>query len=149
MPGVPLITAGDPAAAAQEEGEAAGAPENEAGAAEDTTAPTTEERHGEGAPGPTIEGERAEAAAGTAPSASAGLEAAPTTEEEVAPAPGDAVAAAVPAGETLRQMLRRRHTRQSLRLRCWPPALLAAKDPRRQRSTRRLRRSRLPKRAPC
>jgi hypothetical protein len=74
---------------------------DEAGAAEDTTAPTTEERHGGGAPGPATEGEQAEAAVGTAPSAPAGLEAASATEEEVAPAPVDAVAAAVPAGENV------------------------------------------------
>jgi hypothetical protein len=42
MPGVPLITAGGPEAAAREEGEATGIPEDEAGAAEDVTAPTTE-----------------------------------------------------------------------------------------------------------
>jgi hypothetical protein len=99
MPGVPLITAGGPEAAAREEGEATGVPGDEAGAAEDTTAPTTEERHAEGAPEPATEGERAEAAAGTAPSVPAGLEAAPSAEEELAPAPGDVVAAAVPAGE--------------------------------------------------
>jgi hypothetical protein len=45
MPGVPLITAGGPEAAAREEGEAVGVPDDEAGAAEDTTAPTTEEGH--------------------------------------------------------------------------------------------------------
>jgi hypothetical protein len=72
---------------------------DEAGAAEDTTAPTTEERHRGGAPGPATEGEQAEAAAGTTPSAPAGLEAASATEEEVTPAPVDAVATAVPAGE--------------------------------------------------
>jgi hypothetical protein len=89
MPGVPLITAQGSVAAAQEGGEAAGAPEDEAGAAGDLTAPTTEEGHGIGAPGPITEGEQAEAAAGAAPSAPAGLE----TTSEVAPAPADAVAA--------------------------------------------------------
>jgi hypothetical protein len=42
MPGVPLITAGGPEAAAREEGEVIGVPDGEAGTAEDTTAPTTE-----------------------------------------------------------------------------------------------------------
>jgi hypothetical protein len=99
MPGVPLITGGGPEAAVREEGEATGVPEDEAGAAEDVTAPATEEGHRGGAPEPAIERERAEAAAGTAPSAPAGLEAAHAAEEEVAPAPGDTVATAVPARE--------------------------------------------------
>jgi hypothetical protein len=99
MPGIPLITAGGPEAAAREEGEATGVPDDEAGAAEDTTAPTTEEGHGEGAAEPATEGERAEAADGTAPFVPAGLEAAPVAEEELAPAHGDVVAAAVPVEE--------------------------------------------------
>jgi hypothetical protein len=99
MPGVPLITAGGPEAAAREEGEATSVPDDEAGAAEDTTAPTTEEGHGGGAPEPATEGERAEAADGTAPFVPAALEAAPVPEEEPAPAHGDVVAAAVPAEE--------------------------------------------------
>jgi hypothetical protein len=149
MPSVPLITAGGPEAAAREEGEATGVPEDEAGAAEDTTAPATEEGHGGDAPEPATEREHAEAAAGTAPFAPAGLEAAPAAEEEVAPAPGDAVAAAVPRGKALRQILRKRHTQRNLRPRCWLPAPLAAKDPRSLRSTQPSRRSRPPKRAPC
>jgi hypothetical protein len=99
MPGIPLITAGGPKAAAREEGEATGVPDDEAGAAEDTTAPTTEEGHGGGAPEPAIEDERAEAAAGTAPFVPVGPETAPAAEEELAPAPGDIVAASVPARE--------------------------------------------------
>jgi hypothetical protein len=99
MPGVPLITGGGPAAAAPEEGEAVDVAEDEAGAAEDATAPNTKEGHGRGAPGPATDGERAETAVGTALSALAGLEAAPVPEEEVAPAPGEAVAAPVPAEE--------------------------------------------------
>jgi hypothetical protein len=99
MPGVPLITAGGPEAVAREEGEATDVPDDEAGAAEDTTAATTEEGHREGAPEPATEGERGEAAAGTVHFVPAGLEAAPITEEELAPAHGDVVAAAVPVGE--------------------------------------------------
>jgi hypothetical protein len=45
MPGVPLITAGGPEAAAREEGGVTDAPNDEVGTAEDTTAPTTEEGH--------------------------------------------------------------------------------------------------------
>jgi hypothetical protein len=93
MPGVPLITAGGPEAAAREEGEATGVPDGEAGTAEDTTAPTTEEGHAGGAPEPATEGESAEAVDGTAPPASAALEAAPVPEVEFAPAQGDVVAA--------------------------------------------------------
>jgi hypothetical protein len=99
MPGVPLITAGGPEAAAREEGEATGVPDDEADAAEDTTAPTTEEGHGEGAPEPATEGEHAEAADGTAPFVPAALEAAPVPEEELAPTHDDVVAAAVPVEE--------------------------------------------------
>jgi hypothetical protein len=99
MPGIPLIAAGGPKAATREEGEATGVPDNEAGAAEDTTAPTTEGGHRGGAPEPTTEGERAEAADGTAPFVPAALEAAPVPEEELAPAHGDVVAAAVPMEE--------------------------------------------------
>jgi hypothetical protein len=94
MPGVPLITAGGPEAAAREEGEVAGAPGDEAGTAEDTTAPTTEEGHAGGAPEPATEGERTEATEGTAPPAYAAPEAAPVPEVESAPAQGDIVAAA-------------------------------------------------------
>jgi hypothetical protein len=99
MPDVPLITAGGPEAAAREEGEATGVPDDEAGAAEDTTAPTTEEGHAGGASEPATEGERAEAADGTAPPASAALEAAPVPEVELAPAQGDVVAAAATVEE--------------------------------------------------
>jgi hypothetical protein len=99
MPGVPLITAGGPEAAAREEGEAPDVADDEARAAEDTTAPTTEEGHGGGAPEPATEGERAEAADRTAPLVPAGLEAAPVAEEELALAHGDVVAAAVPVEE--------------------------------------------------
>jgi hypothetical protein len=99
MPGVPLITAGGPEAAAREEGEATGVPDDEASAAEDMTAPTTEEGHGEGAPGSATEGERDEAADGTAPFVPASLEAAPVAEEELTPAHGDVVAAAAPVRE--------------------------------------------------
>jgi hypothetical protein len=99
MPGVPLITAGGPEAAAREEGEATGVPDDEAGAAEDTTAPTTEEGHAGGASEPATEGERAEAADETAPPTSAAHEAAPVPEVELAPAQGDVVAVAATVEE--------------------------------------------------
>jgi hypothetical protein len=93
MPGVPLITAGGPKAAAREEGEVTGVPGDEAGTAEDTTAPTTEEGHAEGALEPATEVERTEAAERTAPPSYAATEAAPVPEVESAPAQGDAVTA--------------------------------------------------------
>jgi hypothetical protein len=93
MPGVPLITAGGPEAAAREEGEVTGVPGDEAGTAEDTTAPTTEEGNAEGALEPATEVKRTEAAERTAPPASGATEAAPVPEVESAPAQGDVVAA--------------------------------------------------------
>jgi hypothetical protein len=152
MPGVPLITAGGPEAAAREEGEAIRVPDDEAGAAEDTTAPTTKEGHREGAPEPATEGERAEDAAGTAPFMPAGLEAAPAAEEELAPAPGDVVAAAVPAREdAAADASEAAHAAEleAALLAASSPGVLVAKDPRSQRSTQPSRRSRPPKRAPC
>jgi hypothetical protein len=94
MPGVPLVTAGGPEAAAREEGEVTGVPGDKAGTAEDTTTLTTEARHAEGAPKPATEVKRTEAAEGTAPPASDATEAAPVPEVESAPAQGDVVAAA-------------------------------------------------------
>jgi hypothetical protein len=94
MPGVPLITAGGPEAAAREVGEATGTPGDEAGSADDTTAPTTEEEHAGGAPGPVAEVERTEAAEETAPPASADAEAAPVPEVEPAPIRSEVIAAA-------------------------------------------------------
>jgi hypothetical protein len=99
MPGVPLLTAAGPGAAAPEEGEAAGVAGGEAGIAEDATAPDTEGRHGEDATGPATEEERAETTAEAAPSAPAGLEAAPACEGGVAPEAGDAEGAMVSAGD--------------------------------------------------
>jgi hypothetical protein len=94
MPGVPLITAGGPEAAAREEGEATGTPGDEAGAADDTTAPTTEEEHAGGAPGPAAEVERTEVAKETTPPAFSDAEAAPVPEVEPAPARSEVIAAA-------------------------------------------------------
>jgi hypothetical protein len=90
MPGVPLITAGGPEAAAREEGEVTGALGNEAGVAEDTTAPTTEGERADGASGPAAEVDRAEAAEETVPPVLASAEAAPGVESM--PMPDEAVA---------------------------------------------------------
>jgi hypothetical protein len=95
MPGVPLITAGGPEAAAREEGEVTGAPGDEAGAAGDMTAPTTEGERADGAPGPSAKVERTEAAEETIPPMPASPGAAPVPEEDSAPAPDEAVAVAV------------------------------------------------------
>jgi hypothetical protein len=97
MPGVPLITAGGPDAAAREEGEATGAPGNEADAAEDTTAPTTEGERADGASGPAAKVECTEAAEETVPPAPASVGAAP--EVESTPAPDEAVAVAATTEE--------------------------------------------------
>jgi hypothetical protein len=90
MPGVPLITAGGPEAAAREEGEVTGTLGDEAGVAEDTTAPTTEGERADGASGPTAEVDRAEAAGETIPPAPASAGAAPRVEPT--PVPDEAVA---------------------------------------------------------
>jgi hypothetical protein len=94
MPGIPLITAGGPEAAAREAGEVTGDHGDEAGVAEDTTAPTTEEERADGAPGPAAEVERTEAAEEAVPPAPASAEPAPVPEVESAPTPSEAVAAA-------------------------------------------------------
>jgi hypothetical protein len=88
MPGVPLITSGDPEAAAREEGEVTGA-------AEETTGPTTEEERVDRATGPSVEVERTEAAKDVVPPAPASPGVAPVPEVHSAPVPDEAVAAAV------------------------------------------------------
>jgi hypothetical protein len=95
MLGVPLITSGDPEAAAREEGEVTGAPGDGARAAEETTGPTTEEERVDGKTGPSVEVERTEAAEEVVPPAPASPGAAPVTEVHSAPVPDEAVAAAV------------------------------------------------------
>jgi hypothetical protein len=99
MPGVPLITSGDPEATAREEGEVTDAPGDGSRAAEDTTGLTTEEERADGAPGPSVELECTEAAEETVPPAPASPGAAPVPEVHSAPAPDEAVAAAVTAEE--------------------------------------------------
>jgi hypothetical protein len=99
MPGVPLITAGGLEAAAREKGEVTGAPGDEAGAVEDTTAPTTEEERADGAPGPAAEVECTEAAEETVPPAPASAGAAPVPKVESTSTPDEAVAAAATTEE--------------------------------------------------
>jgi hypothetical protein len=95
MPGVPLITSGDPEAAAREEGEVTGAPGDGSRAAEETTGPTTEEERVDRATGPSVEAERIEAAEEVVPPAPASPGATPVPEVHSAPVPDEAVAAAV------------------------------------------------------
>jgi hypothetical protein len=95
MPGVPLITAGDPEAAVREEGDVTGAPGDGARAAEETTGPTTDEERVNSATGPSVEVERAEAAEETVPPAPASPVAASVPEVDSAPMPDEAVVAAV------------------------------------------------------
>jgi hypothetical protein len=95
MPGVPLIVAEGPKAAAREEGEVIGAPGDEARAAEETTGPTTEEERVDRAAGPSVEVERTEAAEEAVPPAPASPGAAPVPEVDSAPMPDEAVEVAV------------------------------------------------------
>jgi hypothetical protein len=94
MPGVPLITAGGPAAAAaREEGEVTGALGDKAGVAEDTTTSTTEGERADGSSGPAAEVDRAKAAEETVPPAPASAGAAPGIESTPVPVEAAAVVA--------------------------------------------------------
>jgi hypothetical protein len=95
MPEVPLITSGDPEAAAREEGEVTGAPGDGSCAAEETTGPTTEEECVDRATGPSVEVERTEAAEEVVPPAPASPGVASVPEVHSAPVPDEAVAAAI------------------------------------------------------
>jgi hypothetical protein len=95
MPGVPLITSGDPEAAVREEGVVTSAPGDGARTAEETTGPTTDEERVNKATGSSIEVERTEAAEETVPPTVASPVAASVPEVDSAPVPDEAVAAAV------------------------------------------------------
>jgi hypothetical protein len=95
IPGVPLITAGDPEAAAGEEGNMTDAPGDGARAAEETTGPTSDEARVDRATGPSDEVERTEVAVGTVSPASASPGAAVVPEVDAAPAPDEAAPVAV------------------------------------------------------
>jgi hypothetical protein len=95
MPGVPLITAGNPEAAAGEEGNVTDAPDDGARSAEETTGPTSDEACVDRATGPSDEVERTEAAMGTVSPAPASPGAAAVPEVDAAPAPDEAAPVAV------------------------------------------------------
>jgi hypothetical protein len=95
MPGVPLITSGDPEAAVREEGVVTSAPGDGARTAEETTGPTTDEERVNKATGSSIEVERTEAAEETVPPTVASPVAASVPEVDSAPVPDEAVAATV------------------------------------------------------
>jgi hypothetical protein len=87
MPGVPLITAGDPEAAAREGGNVTEAPGDGARDTEETTGPTTEEERVNRGTGPSDEVERTEVALETVPPVSASPGAASVPETDAAPVP--------------------------------------------------------------
>jgi hypothetical protein len=95
MPGVPLITAGDPEGAVREEGNVSGAPGDGARAAEETMGPTTDEERVNRATGPSVDVERTEAAVETVPPVPASPVATSVPEVDSAPVPDEAVAAAI------------------------------------------------------
>jgi hypothetical protein len=95
MPGVPLITAGDPETTVGEGGNVTDAPGDGAHAAEERTGPTTDEERVNRATGPSDEVERTEAAEETVPPAPASPGAASVPEVDAAPVPDEATAAAV------------------------------------------------------
>jgi hypothetical protein len=99
MPGVPLITAGNPDAAAGEEGNETDAPGDGARAAEDTTGPTSNEARMDRATTPSDEVERTEAIVGIVAPAPVSLGAAAVPKEDAAPAPDEVAPATVNAEE--------------------------------------------------
>jgi hypothetical protein len=127
MPGVPLIAAGNPEAAAEEEGDGTNAPGDGARAAEETTRPTSDEARVDRATGPLDEVERAEAAVGTVSPAPASPGAVAVPEVDAAPAPDEVAPATVntegnAGGDTLEMA----HTAEL------EAALLAASSPGRE-----------------
>jgi hypothetical protein len=127
MPGVPLITAGDPEAAVREEGDVIGTPGDGARAAEETTGPTTDEEHVNRATGPSVEVERTEAAEETVPPTPASPVAASVPEVDSAPVPDEAVAAAVNTEENAGA-----DASEAAHVAELEAALLAASSPRRE-----------------
>jgi hypothetical protein len=95
MPGVPLITAGDPEPAVMEGSNVTDAPGDGARATEETTGSTTDEERVNRATGASDEVERTEAAKETVPPAPASPGAAPVPEVDAALVPDEAAAAAV------------------------------------------------------
>jgi hypothetical protein len=101
MPGVPLITAGDPEAAVADESNVTDAPGDGAPAAEGATGPTSEEAHVDRATGPSYEAERTEAAVETVSPEPTSLEAAAIPEVDATPAPDEAAPVAVNTEENV------------------------------------------------
>jgi hypothetical protein len=101
MPGVPLITIGDPEAAAVEEGNVTDAPGDGVLAAEGTTRPTPDEARMDGATGPPNEAERTEATVQTVPPAPASPGAPAVPEVDATPAPDEAAPVAVNTEENI------------------------------------------------
>jgi hypothetical protein len=95
MPGVPLITIGDPKAAVVEEGNMTDAPGNGVRAAEGTTGPTSNEARVDRATGFSDAVERTEAAVEIVSPAPSSPGAATVPEVDAAPAPDEATAGAV------------------------------------------------------
>jgi hypothetical protein len=95
MPGVPLITAGDPETVIREEGNVTDALGDGAQAAEETTGPTTDEERVNRATGPSDEVERTEAAEETVPPTPASPGAASVPEAKAALVSDEAASAAV------------------------------------------------------
>jgi hypothetical protein len=102
MPGVPLITAGDPEAAAVEEGNVTDAPGDGVPAAEGTTGPTSDEARVDRAIGLSDEVERTEAAVETVSPTPASPGAAAVPEVAAAPTPGEAAPVAINTEENAR-----------------------------------------------
>jgi hypothetical protein len=100
VPGVPLITAGDPEVAASMEGDGTNAPGDGAHAAEEATGPMFDEVHADRATKPSDEAERAKAAVVTIAPAPASPGAAAVPEEDAAPAPDEVVPATANAEES-------------------------------------------------
>jgi hypothetical protein len=101
MPGVPLITAGDPEAAAAEEGNVTDAPDDGASAAEGATGLASNEARVDRATGPSDEAEHTEAAVETVSPTPALLEAAAVPEVDATPAPDEATPVAVNTEENV------------------------------------------------
>jgi hypothetical protein len=101
MPGVPLITAGDPEAAAAEEGNVTDAPGDGAPTAEGATGPTSDEARVDKATGPSDEAERTEAAVETVSPSPASLEVGVVPEVDAAPAPDEAAPVAINTEENV------------------------------------------------
>jgi hypothetical protein len=118
MPGVPLIAAGNPEAATEEEGDGTNAPGDGARAAEETTGPASDEARVDRATGPSDEVERAEAAVGTVSSAPASPGAVAVPEVDAAPAPDEVAPPLSTLKETLEATPWRWRTPQNSRPRC-------------------------------